>query len=301
MFTILGLGARIASVIRTLSIIAFCLALAAAAKAQQRPLITDDIDITPPGSVSLGVGVDFLQNVKFPLSGLNGDLTRIADIRLRQGFASNVEVQIEGALRNYLAINSQTLPGPIPLNINGNSTSDFDDYTISTKIKLRNETGKLPAFGIKFGFQMPNTDQARGIGTNQINIFTKFIVQKKFGVAAGRSPKANIYGNLGLGIMTAPLSQFSQNDVLLYGLAGIFRINDRINLASEINGRVNTRSGDAPLGTESMSQFRVGAQIKASGLRFDTAAIFGIGRFSPRSGVTFGVTYESPAFFPVAN
>ncbi len=281
-------------------LIALILVASANSSAQQRPLITDDIDITPPGSVSLGVGVDFLQNVKFPLSGLNGDLTRIADIRLRQGFASNVEVQIEGSVRNYLAINSQTVPGPIPLNISGNSTSDFDDYTISTKIKLRNETGKLPAFGIKFGFQMPNTDQARGIGTNQINIFTKFIVQKKFGVAAGRSPKANIYGNLGLGIMTAPLSQFSQNDVLLYGLAGIFRVNDRINLASEINGRVNTRSGDAPLGTESMSQFRVGAQIKASGLRFDTAAIFGIGRFSPRSGVTFGVTYESPAFFPIA-
>jgi hypothetical protein len=282
-------------------LILFCALLApASAYAQQRPLITDDIDITPPGAVSLGVGVDFLQNVKFPLSGLNGDLTRVADIRLRQGFASNVEVQIEGAVRNYLAINSQSIPSPIGLNINGNSTSDFDDYIISTKIKLRNETGKLPAFGIKFGFQMPNTDQARGIGTNQINIFTKFIVQKKFGVAADRSPKANIFGNLGLGIMTAPLAQFSQNDVLLYGLAGIFRINNRINLASEINGRVNTRSGDAPLGTESMSQFRVGAQIRASGLRFDTAAIFGIGRFSPRSGVTFGVTYESPAFFPIA-
>ena len=272
---------------------------AIAAFAQQRPLITDDIDITPPGAISLGVGVDFLQNVKFPLSGLNGDLTRVADIRLRQGFASNVEVQIEGAVRNYLAINSQNKP-PIDLNISGNSTSDFDDYTISTKIKLRNESGKFPAVGIKFGFQMPNTDQARGIGTNQINIFTKFIVQKKLGSAAGRSPKANIYGNLGLGIMTAPLSRFTQNDVLLYGLAGIFRISDRINLASEINGRLNTRSGDAPLGTESMGQFRVGAQVKASGLCFDTAAIFGIGKFSPRTGVTFGVTYESPAFFPIA-
>ena len=299
-FTKAAFDARIAAVFRAFISSTLFFLLACAAVGQQRPLITDDIDITPPGAVSLGVGVDFLQNVKFPLSGLNGDLTRIADIRLRQGFASNVEVQIEGSLRNYLAINSRTEPGPIGLNVTGNSTSDFDDYTISTKIKLRNESGKLPAFGIKFGFQMPNTDQARGIGTNQINIFTKLIVQKKFGQQAGRSPKANIFGNLGLGIMTAPLSSFAQNDVLLYGLAGIFRVNDRINLASEINGRVNTRSGNAPLGTESMSQFRVGAQIRASGLRFDTAAIFGIGKFSPRSGVTFGVTYESPAFFPIA-
>ena len=81
----------------------------------------------------------------------------------------------------------------------------------------------LPALGMKFGYQMPNTDQARGIGTNQINIFSKIIVQKKFGLKPGKSPMANIYANIGLGIMNAPLNNFTQNDVLLYGLAGIFR------------------------------------------------------------------------------
>ncbi|HBE81638.1 MAG TPA: hypothetical protein DDW24_02525 [Blastocatellia bacterium] len=100
--------------------------------------------------------------------------------------------------------------------------------------------------------------------------------------------------------MNAPLNTFTQNDVLLYGLAGIFRLTDHVNLVSEVNGRVNTRNAAAPLGTESIGQFRVGAQIRASGLRFDTAAVFGLTRFSPRSGVTFGVTYETPAFLPIA-
>jgi hypothetical protein len=267
--------------------------------AQQRPLITDDIDITPTGAIEIAVGVDFLQKARFPLSGLTGDLTRVGDIRIRQGFASNVELQIEGVVQNYLAIDSQLTPPPIPLNVTGNSTNDFDDFTISAKVKLFSETDNLPAIGMKFGYQMPNTDQAKGIGTNQINIFTKIIVQKKFGRLAGKSPRANIYGNLGLGIMNAPLRTFTQNDVLLYGLAGIFRLNDRINIASEVNGRLNTRS-DVPLGTESVGQFRIGTQIKASGLRFDTAAIFGLTSKSPRTGVTFGVTYESPSFFPVA-
>jgi hypothetical protein len=276
------------------------LLVTAVAFAQQRPLITDDVDITPQGAVELGAGVDFFQNVKFPLSGLKGDLTRVGDIRLRTGLAGNVEVQIEGTLQNFLAINSQTVPSPIPLNVMGNSTSDFDDFTISTKIKVRNETRNLPALGVKFGFQMPNSDQAKGIGTNQINIFSKIIVQKRFGKNAGRTPLANFYGNIGLGIMTAPLASFTQNDVLLYGLAGIFRVTDNINLVSEVNGRVNTRSGVAPLGTESLGQFRVGTQIKASGLRFDTAAIFGLTRFSPRTGVTFGVTYQSPQIFTPA-
>ena len=273
--------------------------IAGVALAQQRPLLTDDVDITPQGSIELGVGVDFLQNAKFPLSGLRGDLTRVGDIRLRTGFAPNVELQIEGTLQNFLAINSQG-PSAIPLNITGNSTSDFDDFTVSAKVKLLNETKNLPSLGLKFGFQMPNTDQARGIGTNQINIFSKVLVQKKFGKRPGKDPYANIYGNLGLGIMNAPLANFTQNDVLLYGLAGIFRVNDRINVVSEVNGRVNTRSGAVPLGTESVGQFRVGSQIKASGLRFDTAAVFGLTKQSPRTGVIFGVTYQSPTFLPVA-
>lgn len=280
-------------------IVVFALLLTVSAGAQQRPLLTDDIDITPQGAFELGIGVDFIQNAKFPLSGLRGDLTRVGDIRVKTGFSSNVELQIEGTIQNFLAINSQG-PSPIPLNITGNSTNDFDDFTISTKVKLFSETKNLPAVGLKFGFQMPNTDQAKGIGTNQINIFSKVIVQKRFGKRAGKTPLANIYGNVGLGILNAPLANFTQNDVLLYGLAGIFRLSDRINIVSEVNGRLNTRSGGAPLGTESIGQFRVGTQIKASGLRFDTAALFGLTRFSPRTGVVFGVTYVSPTFLPIA-
>src|SRR5688572_21250813 len=94
---------------------------AAAATAQQRPLLTDDVDITPAGSIEISLGADFFQNAKFPLSGINGDLTRLGDIRLRTGFASNVELQIEGTIQNYVAINSRG-PSAIPLNVSGNST-----------------------------------------------------------------------------------------------------------------------------------------------------------------------------------
>ena len=249
--------------------------------------------------MEISAGVDFFQDAKFPLSGIKGDLTRIGDIRIRTGFASNVELQIEGAIQNYVAINSLG-SSAIPLNIDNNSTNDFEDFIISAKIKLRNETRLLPALGLKFGYQMPNTDQSRGIGTNQINIFTKLLAQKKFGTVVRGTSKFNLMGNLGLGIMTAPLERFTQNDVFLYGLAGIYRLTDSVNLLSEVNGRVNTRSGGAPLGTESIGQFRIGTQIKTAGLRFDTAAAFGLTKYSPRTGVTFGVTYLSPSIFEPA-
>ncbi len=267
--------------------------------AQQRPLLTDDIDITTPGALEISAGVEFFQNAKFPLSGIKGDLSRVGDIRIKTGFAPNVELQVEGTLQNFVAINSQT-PSAIPLTVSGNSTNDFDDFTVSAKVKIRSETKHIPALGLKFGFQMPNTDQARGIGTNQINIFSKVILQKKFGTFLDKIPRFNLYGNIGLGIMSAPLASFSQNDVFLYGLAGIYRVNKRINIVSEINGRANTRSSAAPIGTESIGQVRIGTQIRASGLRFDTAAAFGLTKFSPRSGVVFGVTYTTPVILTPA-
>lgn len=276
------------------------LATGITAFAQQRPLLTDDVDITPAGSLEISAGVDFFQKAKFPLSGINGDLTRVGDIRIKTGFAANVELQIEGTIQNYVAINSLG-PSAIPLTVTGNSTNDFDDYTVSAKVKLRNETRLLPAVGLKFGYQMPNTDQARGIGTNQINIFTKILLQKKFGKLVGRTPKFNLMGNLGLQIMTAPIERFTQNDLMLYGLAGIYRLTDHVNIASEVNGRLNTRGGVAPLGTESIGQFRLGTQIRASGLRFDAAAAFGLTKFSPRTGIIFGVTYVTPTILKPAN
>lgn len=267
---------------------------------QVRPLLTEDVDITPPGRIEISAGTDFFQDAKFPLSGLKGDLTRVGDIRVRTGYSGNVEIRVEGVIQDFLSIESRSANPAIPLNIGPNSTNDFGDIKTSVKVKLRNESENFPALGFLFGFQMPNSDQARGIGTNQIDLFSKVIVQKTYGREAGKDPKLKLFGNLGLGIMSAPLDSFSQNDVLLYGVAGIYRLTDNVNIASEVNGRVSTRSGSTPVGTESMGQFRLGAQIKASGLRFDTAGILGLTRNSPRTGITFGVTYQTPQIFTPA-
>jgi hypothetical protein len=292
-----SLGMLMAELTCMRTLILICI-LFLSASAQQRPLITEDVDIIPEGSIQFSVGVDFLQKAKFSLSGLEGDLTRVGVITARIGLAQNVEIQMEGVTQNFLAINSTQVPSPIPLTISGNSTNDIGDFVISTKIKLSNEKGSVPSFGFKFGVQLPNSNQSKGIGTNQINAFGKLIFQKKFGSKS--DPTTNIFGNLGIGILTAPLERFTQNDVLLYGLAGMFRLNDRVNLATEINGRANTRKRNIPLGTESLSELRIGTQIKASGVRFDTAAIFGLTKYSPRTGVYFGVTYQSPKIFAPA-
>jgi hypothetical protein len=284
---------------RILAALLFALLCVVGARAQQRPLLTEDVDIIETGTIRLEAGIDFMQDARFPLSGLTGDLTRVGVIGINVGLSPNVEFQIDGVLQNYLSINSVTVPPPIPLGfapLTTNSTNGFGDFTLSTKIKLRAETKSGPSLGFRFGVQLPNSSQRRGIGTNQTNAYGMVLVGKKF----GERGRVNLFGNLGIGILSAPLQPFVQNDVLLYGFAGIIRINKQFNFVGEVNGRASTRAGRAPLGTESQSEARLGFQIKASGLRFDLAGIKGLSEFSPRSGVTFGVTYDTPSVFTPA-
>jgi hypothetical protein len=283
-----------AKILNSLILTLACLALCSSVYAQQRPLITEDVDIIPPGTLRIEGGLDFMQGAKYPVSGLKGDLTRVGVIGVSIGMGPNVEFQIEGVAQNYLSINSRG-PSAIPLNLapGANSSTDTGDFTLWAKFKLRNETKRGPSLGFRFGVALPNSSQGTGIGLNQTNAYGSILVGKKF----GQDGRFNTFGNLGIAILTAPTQFFSQNDVLTYGMAGIFRINKQFSVAGEVNGRANTRPGSGPLGTESQSEARLGMQIRASGLRFDFAGIKGLTSFSPNSGFTVGVTYDTPAVF----
>jgi hypothetical protein len=270
-----------------------------AAFAQQRPLVTEDVEIVKPGAVRFEFGFDFLQDRNFPVSGLNGDLTRLGVVSLTFGLAPNVEVESGGVIRNFLSINRPYRPSAVPLQLSQatNSTHDAGDFYLATKIKLRNETRRAPALGFRFGAELPNSNQSRGIGLNQTNFFATALAAKSFN-------RVRVAGNLGLGILSSPIdafgniSPFTQNDVLLYGLAASYQFNDRLTLAGEVNGRYSTRK-NAPLGTESDGAARIGARIRAAGLVWDIAGIKGLYRNSERSGITFGVSYEANLFQPV--
>ncbi len=266
----------------------------AGAYAQQRPLLTEDVDIIKPGVIRIETGFEFLQNQTFTVSGLRGDLTKIGDTRLSFGLGPNVEFQIEWTLQNFLSIDRRG-PSAVPLRLGANSadTNDVGDVTLWMKMKLRNETRRAPSLGFRFGAQLPNTNETRGIGTNTTNFFATINAGKKFA-----DDRLNVFGNIGLGILQSPTATFSQNDVLLYGLAGIYALSDRVNILGEVNGFHSTRRR-APLGTEDFSQARLGAQVNALGVRWFAAAIAGLSKRAPKTGISLGITYDWQAFEPV--
>lgn len=271
----------------------FLVWVSASVLAQQRPLVTEDVEIVKPGSVRLEFGFEFQQDRDFPLPGLNGDLTRLGVIMLRVGFAPNVEFETGGVIQNFLSINRQFQPSAVPLRLSEgtNSTHDIGDFFLAAKVKLRRETRRAPAVGFRFGAELPNSNQERGIGVNQVNFFATAIAGKHFG-------RFNLFGNLGLGILTAPVNPFSQNDVIIYGLASSYQVNDQLTLVGEVQGRHSTRRR-APLGTESDGTARIGARFRAGGLIWDVAALRGLYERSPRSGIIFGLSYEADVFNPI--
>ena len=230
------------------------------------------------------VGFDFLQDIDFPLSGLSGDLTSVGVVDLRLGVGKMVEVQLQGAVQHFLDVKKQ---GASFVSL---STHDTGDFSLITKVRIFPETGRRPALAMRFGFKMPNSNQARGIGTNSTDAFAAFILQKHFG-------KLNLFGNLGLAILQSPNAKFSQNDVLIYGGAFTYPLHRRFNVAGEVVGRHSTRTINKDLtGTESRSQARFGFQIFAGGFQWDVAGIAGLTKNDASTGFTFGVSKDIHLF-----
>src|SRR5258705_13378031 len=173
-------------------LIAFVVGFCSSVSAQQPPLLTEDVDMIPPGTMRIEAGIDFMQGAKYPVSGINGDLTRVGVIGINFGLSPKLEFQIEGVAQNVLSINSRGTSA-IPLNLapNANSTNDTGDFTLWAKFKLRNETERGPSLGFRFGVQLPNSNQARGIGLNQTNAYGSILVGKRF----GKDGRFNTFGN----------------------------------------------------------------------------------------------------------
>lgn len=266
------------------------LVAAGPAGAQSMPLRTPDATILKPGTLRTQVGFDFLQNIDYPLSGLSGDMTSMGVLNMRLAVARRVEVQLQGTVQNFLQVNNE-VPAPVTPELTGtNSTHDVGDFSLWTKLLIRKEASRTPAVAFRFGFLMPNTNQARGIGNNATNVYASVILQKHFG-------KLKAWTNTGIGILQSPNAKFSQNDELLYGGALAYPVTRRVSVVGEVAGRYSSRTLTPALyGTESRAEGRMGLVVSAWGFRWDVAAIAGVYPNDPSTGVTVGISRDLRIF-----
>jgi hypothetical protein len=216
-------------------------------------------------------GFGYARKAQFPLSGLKGDEYQAFVNGLNFSLGPRAEFQINSVIQNFLKVGNEW-------------RNDWGDWSISTKIRLVPETNVLPIISFRPTMVLPNSNDARGIGTNTTNVFGNLLAGKTVG-------RAFLFGNIGVGILSDTINPRAQQDVLTYGLAGVLPINTRFSLLSEWNGRKNPRHNPSP-GTESHAQVRVGMQIRTGEVRWDVAGTAGVTHLDPRGGLVFGLTKE---------
>lgn len=261
------------------------------ATAQSRPLVTEDPETVPAGFVLFEAGVDFFDNAVFPASGLEGNLWRIGTFGLSFGVSSIAEIQIDGGLRNRLMIESIDPTAPLAgmLDLTGETTSDIHDVSIGAKIRFAAETATRPAMAIRFTTRLPNAGNESGLGLDTTDFFFGFAIAKTV-------QSVRMVGNVGLGILPDPVRGDRQNDVLAYGFSVARAVAPGAEIVGEFNGRLNTRSGVPPIGTDSLAMIRVGTRYTRGPVRVDGAFIIGVTERDPAWGITGGLTWVFRGF-----
>lgn len=277
--------------LRYIPLVLLALCLPSAAGAQQRPLLTEDPETIGADRMLVEAGFDYARDARFTVSGLEGHLLRVPTIGLSVGAGPAAELQIDGALYQRLTIRDRFVaPLSTVVQATGNSTYSVDDIVIGAKVRLIPEGATRPSFGMRFATRLPNASNESGLGLDTIDFVSAILVAKTV-------QSVRIVGNFGLGIFPDPIRGDRQNDMLIYGLSFARAISNGAEVVGEINGRLDTRSGDPFPGTESRSTARFGARYTVGGWRGDVGLLVGLTSVDPSVGVTAGFTYVFDSFF----
>jgi Putative MetA-pathway of phenol degradation len=259
--------------------------------AQSRPLVTEDPETVPAGNILFEAGVDYLHDAFFPASGLTGQLWKIGTFGLSFGVSSIAEIQIDGGIRNRLTVDTFDRLAPLAsmVQFTGDSTSDFEDFTIGAKVRFLAESSQSPAMAVRFSTRLPNAGNESGLGLDTTDF--------NFGILIGKTVQSvRIVGNVGVGILGDPTRGDRQNDVLNYGVSVARAVATGVEIVGEINGRWSTREGTPPPGTDTSAIMRVGARFTRGAVRADGALLIGVTERDPTWGFTGGVTWVFKAF-----
>ena len=276
---------------RTFLLAAVLVCLPAVARAQQRPLVTEDPETIGAGRVLLETGVDYGRGVEYPVSGLTGQLLRVPLIGVSIGLSSIAELQFDGGLYNRLTITERDPAAPLAnlVTATGDSTSSVEDLVVATKVRILGETEARPAFGLRLATKLPNASNESGIGLDTTDFLASLLVGKTV-----RSVRTVING--GFGILGDPVVANRQTDVVTYGVSLARALTQAAEVVGEINGYFDTRDHTPERPGTTHGTLRVGARYTVGGWRGDVAAVVGLTSRDPGIGFAAGFTYVFTAF-----
>jgi hypothetical protein len=278
-----------ASAIGVATVLATILWIAPPASAQQRPLITEDPMTVGSGRLLFEAGLDYEQDVKYPLSGLSGDLLGVPNLGFSIGVSSIAELQIDGGFYQRLGINEQVRAPLTPLlDISGTTTSSIRDLLVGTKVQLLGEQPGRPALGARFATRIPLASIESGLGRETTDFTAAFLIAKTV-------QSVRVVGNAGFLLLEDPVAPSQQDQLMTYGFSLARAVAEGVEVVGELNGRLNFAEDDA-LGAETRGFGRVGARFTRGSVRVDGAFLLGLSPRDPDWGFTAGLTWVVNAF-----
>lgn len=277
-------------IVRAALVLAVLIVAAPAAFAQQRPLQTEDPEVIGAGRILFETGVDYKRDASFPLSGLRGNLFSVPPMGVSVGVSSIAEIQIDGGFYQKLSITERSPDAPFAtlLTVEGDSTSDVEDFSIGAKIRFLSETAGRPSMALRFSTRLPNASNESGLGTD-IQEFTASVL-------AGKTIQSiRVVLNVGMLILGNPTQPAAQDDLLVYSLSVARAISPGGEVVGEFVGRANFADLVTP-GAEDRGLLRFGMRYTRAGVRFDGGIMVGLTPRDPEIGFTGGLTWVFNAF-----
>lgn len=248
----------------------------------QRPLATVDPLLAEPGWLVVEIGAAFAHDREIPAVGLRGNVLRVPELTLRLNVARRVELRVDTGYEVLFVHERSEAPLSAELDYDGESSSDIRDPVISTLVRVRDESARAPALGLKIATRLPVASNQSGLGLDTTDFFLALLAAQD---AAGLRWVANV----GLGILEVPTTVTSQNDVLTYGFSVSRVVAERLAVAAGVDGHVDL-SGQVHPGTEDTSVIRLGGRFGTGGSTIDAAVLIGLAEVDAPIGITVGVT-----------
>ena len=234
---------------------------------QQYPVSTESPWILDAGTAYAEVGFGRYLDQPFPLSGLEGTLTKVGNLRFGYSYDGNVELQFDGTLLDVLNVESRRPAFNSAIATTNSVTSDVGDFTLWTKFLLITEYHFFSSVSIRFGVELPNAGNESGLGIDEFDFYSSFLLEKHVG-------GVRFVLNAGLGVLGNPAILSDQHDTFIYGFGGYIPVGDRSNIDLEAAGRTGHRG----IGAYRLANAKAGVQTLFGDL---TVKLLGVMSFTP--------------------
>ena len=248
---------------------------------QQNPVSTESASILPRGDAHAEVGFGRYYDQTFPLSGLEGTLSKIGMLRFAYSYDGNVELQFDGTLLDVLDIQSRHDAFNSAITTKNRVAGDIGDFTLWTKFRLISEYHFFSTLSVRFGVQLPNASNESGLGIDEFDFYSSFLVEKH---VAG----ARVVLNAGLGILGNPAVLSDQHDTFIYAFGSYVPIGETENIILEIAGR----TGHQGIGVYRLANAKAGGETRFSGLSWKLLGVMSFSRSDNSRGAELVVGYN---------